>query len=319
MIIKGSCRGGSAADGKRLADHLLDARGNERVTVLEFHGLSASGLHEAFEEMRALSLATRTRRPLYHASISPAADEARRMTPRHWIEAADELERRLGLVGHQRVLIRHDKNGRGHLHIVWNRCDSVTLKVAHDGHTYARHEACARALEARWRLRPVIGAHIRPKGIARPVAAINHKEHQAEIRTGIPTAEVAAILRQCWRQSPDGPAFAVAVHLAGLTLANGRRGVIVLDPAGTPHSLARRLGLKAAHHPVARRPARRSRRYPDVAQRRPPDRRSDQVDGRGRPCARLGRHTVQWWHRGMAASGQDRSHQTRLRPRRYRA
>jgi hypothetical protein len=38
----------------------------------------------------------------------------------------------------------------------------------------------------------------------------------------------------------------VAVHLAGLTLANGRRGVIVLDPAGTPHSLARRLGLKAA-------------------------------------------------------------------------
>jgi hypothetical protein len=50
----------------------------------------------------------------------------------------------------------------------------------------------------------IVGAHTRPKGIARPVAAINHKEHQAEIRTGIPTAEVAAILRRAWDASQDG-------------------------------------------------------------------------------------------------------------------
>lgn len=244
MIIKGSARGNSAADTKRLADHLL-AHDNERVAVLETRGVGADRLHEAFEEMRAVSLATRTRRPLYHASISPTADEARLMAPRHWIEAADELERLLGLAGHPRLLVRHDKRGRGHLHIVWARAHPVTLKVAHDGHTYAKHEACARALERRWRLRPVVGAHNRPEGIARPVAAATHQCWQAEVRTGVRVADIATTLRRCWSQSTDGRDFAAAAHQAGLRLARGRRGIVAVDPAGTPHSLPRRLGIKA--------------------------------------------------------------------------
>jgi hypothetical protein len=246
MIIKGSSRGQSAADVKRLGDHLLDLRGNETVRVIELRGVVAGTLPDALAEMRALSMATRTRRPLYSASISPTEDEARRMTERHWIEAADALERELGLSGHQRALVRHDKKGRGHLHIVWNRVDGDTLKVAHDGWSYLRHERVARRLEQRWRLKPVIGAHTRPEGIARPVAAMSHQDWQAQTRTGVAVADVADRLRQAWHASPDGRSFAVAVHLAGLTLARGRRGVIVLDAAGTPHSLARRLGLKAA-------------------------------------------------------------------------
>lgn len=245
MIIKGSARGQSASDVDKLARHLTAAE-NEAVRVLELKGIGAVSLPEALESMFALSLATRTRRALYHASISVTPDESRRMTPEQWTLAADALERHLGLAGHQRALVQHIKKGRIHLHVVWSRVHPDTLKVAHDGHTYAKHEACARALEQRWRLKPVIGAHSRPRGIERPRAAMSHQCWQAEVRTGVPVAEVAATLRRCWDSSPDGRSFAVAVHMAGLSLARGRRGIIAVDAAGTPHSLGRRLGLKAA-------------------------------------------------------------------------
>ena len=245
MIIKGSSRGGSQSDAVRLARHLLAAE-NERVAILELRGVGSTDLSGAIEEMRAISLATRSQRPIYHASISPSADEARAFGGRQWISAADELERRLGLTGHQRAIVRHVKNGRPHVHIVWSRIDPATLRVTHDGQTYRKHEACARALEQRWRLKPVTGAHTRPKGIRRPVAAATHRDWQAQTRTGIQVADVAAILRRCWRSSPDGKSFMAAVKAEGLSLANGRRGIVVVDHAGTPHSLPRRLGIKAA-------------------------------------------------------------------------
>jgi len=245
MIIKGSPRGQSAADTARLAKHLLAAE-NEAVAVLELKGVGADALPGALAEMRAISMATRTRRPLYHASISVTPDESRGMAPGRWIEAADALEQALGLTGHQRVLVQHVKKSRVHLHVVWSRVHPVTLKVAHDAWTYARHEACARTLEARWRLKPVIGAHSRPKGIERPRAAMSHQCWQAQERTGVPVADIADALRRCWDASPDGRSFAARVHLAGLRLARGRRGIVAVDAAGTPHSLGRRLGLKAA-------------------------------------------------------------------------
>ncbi len=133
MIIKGSARRQSAADVKRLAAHILDARGNEQVTVIELKGVATTSLPEALGDMHALSLSTRTRRGLYHASISVDPAESRRMAHGQWTLAADELERRLGLVGHQRALVRHIKKGRVHLHVVWSRVHPDTLKVAHDG------------------------------------------------------------------------------------------------------------------------------------------------------------------------------------------
>lgn len=245
MIIKGSSRGGSRSDAIRLAKHLLSAE-NEVALVLELRGVGATDLHGAIEEMRAISLATRSRRPLYHSSISAAPSEARTMTLRQWVEAANELEHRLGLDGHQRALVQHVKNGRAHMHVVWSRIDPVTLKVTHDGQNYRIHEQCARALERRWRHKPILGAHTRPKGTRRPVAAVTHRDHQAERRTGILVANLAATLKHCWRSSPNGKAFAAAVEAEGWCLASGRRGIVLIDDAGTPHSIPRRLAIKAA-------------------------------------------------------------------------
>jgi len=243
VIIKGSSRGGSRSDAVKLSRHLL-ANENDRVAVLELHGVAATDLAAAIEEMRAIGLATRSRRPIYHASISPAADEALSLSQSR--QAADELGRRLGLAGHPRAIVQHVKHGRAHIHIVWSRIDQATMTAVHDSQTYRKHEQCARALEARWRLRPVIGAHDRPDGINRPVATASHRDHQAERRTGVRVEEVAAILRRCWIASDNGTEFAALIRSEGLCLASGRRGLVIVDQAGTPHSIPRRLGIRAA-------------------------------------------------------------------------
>jgi hypothetical protein len=102
MIIKGSARGQSAADTSALARHLV-ARENEKVELLEIQGVTATTLSAALEEMCVVTLGTRARCGLYHASISLDREEAPEMGAARWTEAADELETRLGMTGHQRA------------------------------------------------------------------------------------------------------------------------------------------------------------------------------------------------------------------------
>lgn len=245
MIIKGSSRGQSTADTLALAVHLL-AKENEAVEVLELRGVAAAELPAALEEMRLVTLGTRARRGLYHASVSLDREEAPEMGRGRWLQAADELERRLGMPKHQRAIVRHVKRGREHVHVVWCRAHPVTLRVARDSQNYRRHEECSRALETRWNLRPVIGVHTRPPGTPRPVALGTHCDWQAQERTGITVRDVAAALQEAWEASTTGQAFAAAIGREGFRLARGRRGNVVVDGAGTPHSLPRRLQLKAA-------------------------------------------------------------------------
>lgn len=245
MVIKGSSRGQSAVDVRRLAEHLLAAE-NEEVCVLEITGVTAADLPGALAEMRAVSLGSRARKALYHASVNVARDEAGKMTPARWRESVDVLERRLGLFGHPRAVVRHRKRQRDHIHVVWSRIDPATMRCVSDAHNYRTHEQVSRVLEDRFGLHPVVGAHSRPSGMPRPVARASHRCWQAAERTGVPVSDVAALIRGAWDEAADGKVFAAALHLRGLSLAKGRRGLVVLDRAGTPHSIPRRLGMRAA-------------------------------------------------------------------------
>lgn len=245
MVIKGSSRGQSATDVRRLVDHLL-ADENESVEVAQIQGTAATDLRGALAEMRAVSFGSRTRKALYHASINVGRDEDTAMARDRWLEAVDELERHLGLIGHPRAVVVHLKRGREHVHVVWGRCDPVTLKCTSDSNNYRRHEECSRALEERFGLRPVVGAHTRLADTPRPVAAATHADLQAAERTGVAVADVAVRIRGAWAESANGREFAAALTRRGLCLATGRRGILIVDEAGTPHSIGRRLGMKAA-------------------------------------------------------------------------
>ena len=106
MIIKGKSRSGASA----LAAHLGNAEKNENVSLLETRGTVSNDLRGALVEMDAYAAGTRCEKPLYHAAISP--EPPHRLTPEQRAEAIDALEEKLGLTGHARVVVMHEKLGR---------------------------------------------------------------------------------------------------------------------------------------------------------------------------------------------------------------
>jgi hypothetical protein len=242
MIIKGKSRAGP----RQLAAHLGNAEKNERVSLIEARGTVARDLRGALVEMDAYAAGTRCQRSLYHAAISP--EPPHRLTPEQRSEAVEALEAKLGLDGHARVVVMHEKLGRQHIHVVWTRIDLSRMRSVSDSHNYRKHEEVARDLERRFGHDRVQGAHHERDGVKRPDRTPSRAELQQQERTGITGKQVKAEVTAAFRAS-DGPeAFRAGLEQAGYLLATGdRRDYVLIDRKGGVHSLARRIdGMKAA-------------------------------------------------------------------------
>jgi hypothetical protein len=242
MIIKGKSITGPEA----LGPYLQSAEVNERVVVLEIRGTVAQDLIGALIEMDAYAEGTRCQKPLYHAKINP--EPPYRLTLEQCMEAIDALEQKLGLTGHARVVVMHEKLGRQHFHPVWTRIDLEKMRAVPDSHNYRKHEEVARDLERRFGHPRVQGAHAERDGVERPDRTPSRAELRQEERTGIKGKLVKEEVTAAFRAS-DGPdAFRSALEDKGYVIAPGdRRDFIIVDRKGGIHSLARRIdGIKAA-------------------------------------------------------------------------
>ncbi len=238
MIVKG----GSRKSGAFFASHLMKTEENERVSIAEMKGLYAEDVPEAFRELRALAAGTRAENYFYHASINPREDE--RLTPEQWEFAVDRLEHNLGLDGHVRFQIEHEKEGRTHRHIVWSRVDPDTLTVTPDSHNYLAHDKTRAELEQAFDHDPTPPT---PQPSQRKSREIADWENFRAAESGIDPKEVKAEVTALWRQSDSGVAFVAALQESGYTLCQGDRGYCILDQAGDVHSLTRRIdGVKTA-------------------------------------------------------------------------
>jgi len=247
LILKGKSRAGPAA----LAAHLGNAEKNERVSLIETRATVAQDLRGALIEMDALAAGSRCERPLYHAAISPGPPH--RLTPEQRAEAIDALEKKMGLEGHARVVVLHEKYGREHIHVVWSRIDLKTMRAVPDSHNYRKHEEVARDLERRFDHERVQGAHAERNGPdgtrkPRPDRTPSRAELRQEERTGITGKQVKREVTEAFRASGDVAAFKAALEKKGYVLARGdRRDFVIVDSKGGIHSLARRIdGIKAA-------------------------------------------------------------------------
>jgi hypothetical protein len=236
LIIKGGARSGAGA----LAVHLQRVDTNEQMQVRELRGVAGVTLTQALREMEAHGCATRCKAPLYHASISPRADEV--LTPEQWTRAVDRLEAVLGLTDQPRVVVAHVKEGRAHLHAVWSRIDLEKLRAISDSWNYAKHEQAARDLEREFGLSRIQGAHVERDGAARPTRTPSPAEMSQSERSGIDPQARKAELTALWHAADSGAAFAAAAENAGYQLARGdRRAYVVVDAAGEVYALARQL------------------------------------------------------------------------------
>lgn len=236
MIIKGKSRGGP----KQLATHLLRADTNERVRVLELQS-SHSELADAFKEWQMIAEGTQGKRGLYHANIDPDARYA--MTAEQWHRSVEVLERELGLDGQPRAVVMHEKHGRQHLHVVWQRTDIATMTLISDSQNYHAHEAASRSLEDEFGHAHVPGKHAkRDPDRPLPEAEINHAEWQQAERTGIDPRAFKDQVTALYQASESGAAFQQALDAQGLMIAKGdRRGFVLVDPFGEVYSLSRQI------------------------------------------------------------------------------
>ncbi len=237
MILKGSQRGNAA----KLARHLMNVQDNEHVELHELRGfVSDEQLLDALLEAQAVAKGTRCQQHLFSLSLNPPEGERVDVAT---FEAAIELaEQRLGLDGHARAIVFHEKEGRRHAHAVWSRIDVETMTAKNLPFFKRRLMEVSKELYLQngWDM---------PKGIVdqalRNPLNFTRAEWQQAKRAMADPRLVKAAFKQAWESSDNADTLKAALEEKGYFLARGdRRGVVAVDYQGEIYALARWSGVK---------------------------------------------------------------------------
>jgi hypothetical protein len=236
MILKGSQRGGA----RQLANHLLNLKDNEHVTVQELRGFIADDLHGALQEAHAVSKATRCEQFLFSLSLNPPKNAEAGIDD--LMDAADRAEEMLGLKDQPRAIIVHEKEGRRHAHVVWSRIDAEEMKSINLPHF--KTKLCALShdlyLDHGWELPE---GH-KTNGWKNPLNFTLAEWQQAK-RLDLDPREIKQLFQEAWSQSDNQASFKNALEERGYFLARGdKRGFVALDTNGEVFSVARWIGEK---------------------------------------------------------------------------
>ena len=236
MILKGSQRAGA----KALADHLMNDRDNDHVTVLEINGFMADDLHGALSEAHAISKATRCKQFMFSLSLSPPQDHVG--SAQEFLNAADRAGKALGLSGQPRAIIMHEKEGRQHAHVVWSRIDGEEMKAINLPHFKNKLTNLSRELylDHGW----VLPDGLQTNGGKSPLN-FSLAEWQQAKRIGLDPREIKQVFRDAWERSDNLKALSNALEERGYFLAKGgRRGFVAVDVTGAIYSLPKWIGEK---------------------------------------------------------------------------
>lgn len=236
MILKGSQRGGAG----NLANHLMNVSDNEHLRVHELRGFACDDLKGAFKEVEAIARGTRCKQAFFSLSLNPPASE--NVPDAVFEDALSRIEERLGLQGHARALIFHEKDGRRHAHCVWSRIDPETMTAKQLSFFKLGLQEISRELylEHGWKM---------PRGFENPAerdpARFTLAEWQQAKRAKIDPRWLKGVAQDCWAKSDSEKSFSRALQERALFLAKGdRRSFVVLDHQGEVWSLPRLLNLK---------------------------------------------------------------------------
>ena len=172
--------------------------------------------------MSLTSELTNSHNGLYHAQINPAYEEDKVMHDTDWLKAADILEEELNLKGQKRVIVLHEKKGRTHAHVVWERYD-------HDK-GIMKSDSFSRLAQDR----------------ARETMELEFNQKRTPIRN-VNRLEIKKVLTDIWQKSMTGTEFIKSSFEKGYTIAKGelKRPFMVVDNSGRSFDLIRQLaGVK---------------------------------------------------------------------------
>jgi len=241
VIIKG----GSRSNWRFFAKHLVNGKDNERAELVEIHGLAGETVLDALREMDALAGGTRCKNHFYHAAINPR--EGDRLTPEQWEQAIDLLEKELGLEGHSRFVVEHEKEGRTHRHVIWSRIDTDSMTAVSDSNNYKKHELAGQKIAKELNLEAVEPCLTRDTDKKRQKRNPDNWEEFRGRKSGIKPKTVKEEVSKLWKEAENGIEFKQFLEDNGYILCKGdKRDFCIIDAAGNEHSLARRIdGAKA--------------------------------------------------------------------------
>ncbi|MBD8894122.1 relaxase/mobilization nuclease domain-containing protein [Roseibium litorale] len=232
MILHGNQRGG----GRDLAAHLMKPE-NERVELVEMRGFIADNLKDAFVESYAVSKATRCRQHLFSLSINPPAGAD--IKDEDYVDAADRVEKELGLTRQPRAIVRHWKRGddgvvRSHAHAVWCRIDVDQMKAVHLPFTKRKLREVSRELHLHHDLNMPPGL-INSKD--RDPRNFTLEQWQQCKRAKKDIHRLQEDFRDAWSISDSAAAFTHALEERGYILAKGKRGHVAVDFRGEVYAV----------------------------------------------------------------------------------
>lgn len=218
MIIKGKSRRNGSQLGKYLFDNYKQE--NEKIELFEVKGTTSKDPKKAILEMSLAAELTKGKLGLYHASLNPEIGQT--MTPKDWLKALDITEKKLGLVGQNRVCVVHEKIGedgqkRTHMHVVWQR--EKDGKLITDSKNYDKH------LEAQSEIEKTLGQ----------TKTLNPKQIKDEVT-------------QCYNEAKTGQEFINKLKEKGyqvgkdyVTEKGGKRDFCLVTPDGQKSDLVRQI------------------------------------------------------------------------------
>jgi hypothetical protein len=242
MILKGNQRG----NGADLAIHLMNSYDNESIEVAEVYGTVAGDLLGAFAEFEAVSRGTKATEYLYSLSIDPPQP----MSREQYFEAISTIEHGLGLIDQPRAVVFHVKDGREHCHVVWSRIDIEKMRAIQLSFDHSRlmDMACELSRKFGFELPAGMKAWEAGQAFEKDKLEPSLAEKAQADDTGITPDQRRAEITAAYEASDTPEAFRASLEQKGYVLAKGdRRGLVVVDRFGNPHSLTRYIeGHKAA-------------------------------------------------------------------------
>lgn len=250
MIVKINPKGRSFKGVTDYLSHDKQAQTSERVSWSQTGNLHTDDLHKAArfmawtdvnaEELKRLSGGSRAGREtkaggIYHYSLS--WHESETPSPEEQRQAGLETLERLGLSGHQYYMVGHNDTRYPHIHIVANLTHPETGK--RHVPSFDKRKLQEWALE----YEKTHGLHCKAREENAQARARGEQTKHQDTRQPL-----AGFITRAYHAARDGKAFAAALEGHGITLAQGRRGgLVIIDPSGDIHKLARQIdGIKTA-------------------------------------------------------------------------
>lgn len=238
-----------------MALHLLNAKGNDHVTVHELRGVASTTAYGAFQEMEAVSKGTHATKPFFSVSFNPPPNAT--ITTEQFEMAFAAVEQKMGLENCQRVVIFHEKSARLHAHVAWSVIQPVTktdrrfsepqevekLAAVKLGLYKNKLQEVSRDLYLRFGLQMPKGYE---KGGKPDELNYDRQTWQQCTRLDEEPRDIKALVSSTLRHSDSVRAFSQRLEEQGLFLARGdKRGFVLIHHTGEILALTRYSGFKA--------------------------------------------------------------------------